>query len=263
MTSSFQPIWSGRFDDLIPEVVPVHTLILGTHPSVKSLQEQQYYAHEQNAFWWIAGDCLGFRRGPCVSPSTGKPYVSFASHLRFDNDKILPYDEQVRMLVQHGFALWDTVGQCRRPGSLDQDIFDDRPNAIREFAQQHSETLRRIVLSNGTTGCTIFTRNFSDWLRSEELRALPDHEPSVKAFAKAIARETKKQQQPLKNNAVSSSKKPYKPIDLICAMGVSPAAAKFSYVEKRASWEKYVYEPGLKDWERLRLQQQIRQQQQE
>jgi hypothetical protein len=50
------------FHALVDPRVPVHTLILGTHPSVKSLEEQEYYGHAMNAFWWIAGDCLGFRR---------------------------------------------------------------------------------------------------------------------------------------------------------------------------------------------------------
>lgn len=90
-TNSFSPIWAGTFDP--NTTIKVHTLILGTHPSITSLGKNQYYGHpmkyvhdmllvicvlikkiflvhlthlnhllSDSAFWWIAGDCLGFRR---------------------------------------------------------------------------------------------------------------------------------------------------------------------------------------------------------
>jgi hypothetical protein len=43
-TESFGALWAGSFPDLDQSVEP-HTLILGTHPSIKSLEEQQYYGH--------------------------------------------------------------------------------------------------------------------------------------------------------------------------------------------------------------------------
>jgi hypothetical protein len=46
-TQSFHPLWSGSLDGFEREdsIVEPHTLILGTHPSVTSLQKQQSYAH--------------------------------------------------------------------------------------------------------------------------------------------------------------------------------------------------------------------------
>jgi double-stranded uracil-DNA glycosylase len=238
LTTSFQPVWSGRWDDV--QTIPVHTLILGTHPSIKSLQEQQYFGHEQNAFWWIAGDCLGFRRRTGVSPLTGKPYV-IAKHLRYDPSRILSYQEQEKILVSHGFALWDIVGTCRRPGSLDQNIYDEQPNALWEFAQQHEASLKRIVFANGGTGCNIFKKHFREWLQSGELQALPGHEASEKAFYSVIARAEKTHLGANMSNGRIT-------INLICAISVSPAAARYSYVQKRDSWEEYVYQPGLLDF---------------
>jgi hypothetical protein len=43
-TESFGALWAGSLPDLDQNVEP-HTLILGTHPSVKSLEEQRYYGH--------------------------------------------------------------------------------------------------------------------------------------------------------------------------------------------------------------------------
>jgi hypothetical protein len=43
-TESFGALWAGSFPDLDQSVEP-HTLILGTHPSIKSLAQEQYYGH--------------------------------------------------------------------------------------------------------------------------------------------------------------------------------------------------------------------------
>jgi hypothetical protein len=42
-TQSFDAVWADgiRF----PSQVPPHTLILGSHPSIQSLSQSQYYAH--------------------------------------------------------------------------------------------------------------------------------------------------------------------------------------------------------------------------
>ncbi len=67
-TQSFGAQWHGIF---VPDTsVKVHTLLLGTHPSITSLSKVQYFGHPMNAFWWIAGDCMGFRRASAISPST-------------------------------------------------------------------------------------------------------------------------------------------------------------------------------------------------
>lgn len=229
MTNSFGPLCSKRYTDNHP--VPVHTLILGTHPSVASLSQAEYYGHDMNAFWWIAGDCLGFRRKAGVKKN-GDPY-GFAQHVRYNN--ILPYDEQQKTMVLHGFAMWDVIGSCQRPGSLDQDIRNETPNNIQDFANQHKGTLRRIVLANGGTGSTMFVKHFRPWLKSGELQPLAGHEPSEKAFGKATKNH-------LENNKGDK-------ITLISAVSVSPAAARYSYTEKRDFWEEHVYKPGLADHE--------------
>ena len=131
-TQSFEPAWWGNVLSTAshPHVAtnlsktkaeykhdqysPIHTLILGTHPSIQSLTQNQYYGHPLNAFWYIAGDSLGFRRSLASSPKTGKPYVYYHDHLKFGKESILEYPQQLERLAEKGFALWDIIGECER-----------------------------------------------------------------------------------------------------------------------------------------------------
>jgi G:T/U-mismatch repair DNA glycosylase len=160
-TTSFSACWAGNFElTMNDDPVQPHTLILGTHPSVASLSGNEYYAHPQNAFWWIAGDCLGFRRNTGISPK-GVPYQISVELRQANNEdlRILPYRNQLATLVSHGFALWDAVASCERPGSLDSDIKDEIPNDVVSFCRAHP-SIRRIVFSNGGTTARLFAKHF-------------------------------------------------------------------------------------------------------
>jgi G:T/U-mismatch repair DNA glycosylase len=239
-TQSFEPVWHGSMLHAVEnsggsmaDVSDVHTIVLGTHPSIASLTESQYFGHTQNAFWWIAGDCLGFRRQLGVS-AEGKPY-KLTQYLRYGESRVLPYDQQLQLFTSKGFALWDIIKSCERKGSLDADIKNEEPNDIWKFCKSHT-TVRRIVLANGGTGCTMFNRHFKDWWLSGELKPGSNAE-SEKAFDK-FAKKT--------DNFRDAN------IEVISALSVSPAAARYSYEEKRKFWEDYVYGPGLRDHEELK-----------
>ena len=185
-----------------------------------------------SAFWWIAGDCLGFRRDTGISPSSGKPYV-LAGALRYD--KILPYEEQMATLLTNGFCMWDVVHSCERKGSLDQNIRNEVVNPIHEFCDEHP-SIRRIVLANGSSTAALFKKYFKDWLSSGVFRA-GDDAYSQKTLGKMVSR--KPEVETIEPR-----------IAIISAISVSPAAAKFTYEEKRDYWEANVYEPGLADFRR-------------
>ena len=60
--SALGALRKGSFEPVVDAVAPPHTLLLGTQPSDNSLEHGRYFMTNQNAFWWIVGDALGFRR---------------------------------------------------------------------------------------------------------------------------------------------------------------------------------------------------------
>lgn len=79
-------------------------LILGSMPSVASLDAQEYYAHPQNRFWPLMAHILEQETAPAI------------------------YAERLKMLLRHHIALWDSIAICERPGSLDADIKNEKGN---------------------------------------------------------------------------------------------------------------------------------------
>lgn len=80
--------------------------MLGSLPGSRSLAEARYYAYPQNQFWRLMEQVI-------------------AAPLQE-----LDYGARLSRLQEHGVGLWDTVGQARRPGSLDSAISDIVPNDL-------------------------------------------------------------------------------------------------------------------------------------
>lgn len=99
-------------------------LILGSMPGRKSLEENEYYALPQNAFWKIMGELVG--AGISV-----------------------PYEERLRILKSSGIALWDVLASCeRRESSLDSRIRNETANDFESFFKKHSH-IKRIFFNGG------------------------------------------------------------------------------------------------------------------
>lgn len=106
-------------------------LILGSMPSVESLNQSFYYAHPRNVFWPMMAEILN-EKHPCS------------------------IEEKKEMLIAHKIALWDTVGSCMREGSLDSNIRSAQANDF-AFLYEHCPDIK-YVFFNGATAETLYRR---------------------------------------------------------------------------------------------------------
>ena len=107
-------------------------LILGSMPSVKSLEEQEYYAHPTNRFWRILGELY---------------------HTEFHS-----YDDKIMFLKLHQIALWDVIECCEREGSLDSQIKKVIPNDIKEILKEYPSI--HTIYCNGRKAYELFNQHF-------------------------------------------------------------------------------------------------------
>ena len=68
-------------------------LILGSFPSVRSREQQFYYAHPQNRFWKVMASLCG-------------------------SDVPQTVADKKEMLIKNHIALWDVIESCEITGSL-------------------------------------------------------------------------------------------------------------------------------------------------
>lgn len=133
-------------------------LVLGSMPGRRSLDEGRYYAHPRNLFWPFMARAAGFPEG-------------------------LDYQGRVQALMTSGVALWDVLGACERPGSLDAAIRRDseRPNPIGGLLDSHPGIT--LVACNGGKALQLFRRHVWPELGAElkariELLGLPSTSPA-------------------------------------------------------------------------------------
>ena len=119
---SFEPIYAPQ----------ARILIVGSMPSVKSLEQAQYYAHPRNAFWRILFDI-------------------------FSEPPTLDYERKKALIREHGLALWDAAAICEREGSLDSDMHDVVYNDFSTLYEVCTDI--RTVLCNGATAHSLFLKS--------------------------------------------------------------------------------------------------------
>ena len=100
-------------------------LVLGTVPSVRSLELRQSYGHRHNLFWPFMGEL-------------------------FDAGPELDYAERIARLQRRGIGIWDVLEGCIRRGSLDASIVPDSEvaNDIPGLLLAYP-TIRAIALNGG------------------------------------------------------------------------------------------------------------------
>jgi TDG/mug DNA glycosylase family protein len=213
------------FGVLAHPTIPPRVLILGSHPSTQSLQRSEYYGHRRNAFWWIAGDALGFRRGHPEGPS--KEITPLHG-----KEAVIPYADQVDALLAAGYCLWDVVAECEREGSLDQNIKNAIPNKVREWVEANQASLERICFSTGASTADLFIKHNKEWLATGAFSFATD-ELTQRKFKRFVA----KQQRQAGSGGGSGGGN----IRLCVMPSVSPAYARMPYEEKRDGWFRECY----------------------
>ena len=126
-------------------------LILGSMPSVASLEEGFYYGHPRNAFWRILSEVYGV-----APPRT--------------------VGEKRALLLSRRIALWDALTACRREGSLDSAI---REPELNDFCGLFLRCpgIRR-VLFNGNTACRLFMKAGKPFLEGKSWAIMPSTSPA-------------------------------------------------------------------------------------
>jgi len=136
----------------------VHTLILGTVPGQASLTAAEYYAHPRNAFWPILIAIISGER-----PT-------------YESARVMDYEARCNLLRTHGYAVWDVLAKCTRPGSLDSKIerSSEVANDIASLLTRHPKLQR--IICNGKTAEKLFQRHMGNFLvpQNPPLENLPE-----------------------------------------------------------------------------------------
>ena len=132
-------------------------LVLGSLPSVKSVEKQQYYGHPQNAFWRVMGELFG-------------------AGLE------MPYADRTATLVKNQLAVWDVLAASIRPGSMDAAIDEAtaRPNDFNRFFREQPGI--GLVCFNGKAAARLYDRLVAPALEkgsnTPEYQTLPSTSPA-------------------------------------------------------------------------------------
>lgn len=152
--------------DVTPGLAPVvgretRILVLGSLPSQKSIELQQYYGNPRNAFWRIMGEIV-------------------------EAGAALPYPERLQRLQEVGIGLWDVLAAAVRPGSLDARI-DATSATLNDFRGLFADCpALRLIGFNGKTAARLFRQNREAMQavadRGLELADLPSTSPAHAAM---------------------------------------------------------------------------------
>ncbi len=109
------------------------TLILGSFPSIKSFENNFYYAHPSNKFWKILEEVTTY-------PINNR-------------------DQKLWLLKECKFGLWDMVRECSRDNSLDSSLENEEVNDIAGFLDAHP-SIKKLAFT-GKKSQALFKTHFS------------------------------------------------------------------------------------------------------
>ena len=107
-------------------------LILGSFPSIKSFENNFYYAHPRNQFWKL------------LEAVTNYPV----------NNR----DQKIWLLKESKIGLWDMIRHCSRENSLDSSLEEEEVNDIAAFLEAHP-SIRKVAFT-GKKSQALFETHF-------------------------------------------------------------------------------------------------------
>lgn len=126
-------------------------MILGSAPSVISLDLYEYYGNNRNSFW----------------PIIAKIY---------NKKKFKSYNEKINFIKDNNLLLWDVVQTCSRKGSLDSSIQNVEVNDIKSLLD-NNESLKAIMF-NGKTAYNLYKKYINYFSKNIDFNILPSTSPA-------------------------------------------------------------------------------------
>lgn len=148
-----------NYEKVTHELEPIYDenskiLILGTLPSVKSREQQFFYAHPQNRFWKVLA-------------------------LLMENDVPVTIDEKKAFLLKNNIAVWDVIESCQIIGSSDSSIKDVVPTDITKILETANISK---IFANGATAKKLYDK-YQRKILGIEIEGLPSTSPANAAYS--------------------------------------------------------------------------------
>ncbi len=143
-THTFEPIFDKNSE----------ILVLGSFPSVKSRENNFYYAHPQNRFWRVVASVYS-----CPVPKT--------------------VEEKKNMLLSNKIAVWDVIKSCEITGSADSTIKSVIPNDLSEIL---SVADIKKIYANGKTAQSLYNKYIKN-STGFDIISLPSTSPANAAYS--------------------------------------------------------------------------------
>lgn len=148
-------------------------LILGSIPSVKSLENNFYYMHPRNQFWKILDRII------YDTPTFEKVVEEY----RLNHAKEKREEIKDLLLLNH-IALFDTIKECEGEGSLDNNILKESIDTNKIIIEQMLKKVEYVYL-NGAKAYELFIKMFPN--NSKPAIKLPSTSPAhTMAFEKKL-----------------------------------------------------------------------------
>lgn len=143
-THTFEPIFDKNSE----------ILVLGSFPSIKSRENNFYYAHPQNRFWRVVASVYS-----CPVPSS--------------------IEEKKNMLLSNKIAVWDVIRSCEITGSADSTIKSVIPNDLSEIL---SVADIKKIYANGKTAQSLYNKYIKK-NTGVDIISLPSTSPANAAYS--------------------------------------------------------------------------------